>query len=62
MKNGPCSKSRGTKSVQVEKKVVEYNLVSLQGLDRDDLRCEFSSKFTAETQGDMEKLIASVGN
>ena len=33
-----------------------YNLISLQGLDTEDLEgCEFSTKFRAETNGDMGK-------
>ena len=41
----------------------DYNLIALQALDTDDLEgCEFSSKFRAETIGDMEKLMACVGH
>ena len=39
-----------------------YNLIVLQGLDIDAIEgCEFSKKFRAETNGDMEKLMACVG-
>ena len=41
----------------------DYNLIALQALDTNDLEgCEFSSKFRAETIGDMEKLMACVGH
>ena len=40
-----------------------YNLIALEGLDTDDFEgCEFSWKFRAETNGDMEKLLACVGH
>ena len=40
-----------------------YNLIALQALDTDDLEaCEYSSKFRAESVGDMEKLMACVGH
>ena len=40
-----------------------YNLIALSGLDADDFEgCEFSWKFRAETNGDMEKLLACVGH
>ena len=39
-----------------------YNLIALQGLDKDDIEgCEFSKKFRAESE-DMEKLMACVGH
>ena len=39
----------------------DYNLIALQASDTDDLEgCEFSSKFRAETIGNMEKLMACV--
>ena len=38
-----------------------YNLMALQDLDTDDIEgCEFSKKFRAETNGDMEKSMACV--
>ena len=41
----------------------DYNLTALQGLDTDDFEsCEFLREFRAETSGDMETLIASVGH
>ena len=41
----------------------DYNLIALQGLDTDDFEgSEFSTKSTAETSGDMEKLMACVGH
>ena len=41
----------------------DYNLIALQALDTDVLEgCEFSSKFRAETIGDMKKLMACVGH
>eukprot|EP00493_Phyllostaurus_siculus_P020802 UN21127 len=41
----------------------DYNLIALQALDTDVLEdCEFSSKFRAETIGNMKKLIACVGH
>ena len=41
----------------------DYNLIALQALDTDVLEgCEFSSKFRAETIGDMKKLLACVGH
>ena len=40
-----------------------YNLMTLQDLDTDDIEgCEFPKKFRAETSGDMEKLMAFVGH
>ena len=40
-----------------------YNFIALQGLDIYCFEgCEFSKKFRAETSGDMEKLMASVGH
>ena len=40
-----------------------YNLIALQGLYTDDIEgCEFSKKFRAETNGDMENLMACVGH
>ena len=40
-----------------------YNLIALQGLDINDIESyEFSKKFRAETSGDMEKLMACVGD
>ena len=41
----------------------DYNLISLQALDTDDLEgCEFSNKFRAKTSGDMEKLMGCSGH
>ena len=41
----------------------DYNLITLQDLDTDDLEgFEFSTKFRAKTIGDMEKLMACVGH
>ena len=41
----------------------DYNLIGLQALDTDDLEgCEFSSRFRAETTGDMQKPMACVGH
>ena len=41
----------------------DYNLIALQDLDTDDLEdCEFSSRYRAETIGDMEKPMACVGH
>ena len=38
-----------------------YNPIALQVLDTDDLEgCEFSSKFRAESIGDIKKLMACV--
>ena len=40
----------------------DYNLISLQALDTDDLEgCGFSKKFRAKINGDMEKLMGCVG-
>ena len=40
-----------------------YNLIALQGLATNDIQgCEYSSKFRAETSGDMETLMACVGH
>ena len=40
-----------------------YILTALQALDTNVLEgCEFSSKFRAETIGDMKKLMACVGH
>ena len=40
-----------------------YNLIALQDLDTNDLEGrEFSTKFRAETSGDMDKLMACVGH
>ena len=40
-----------------------YNLIALQALDTDDLEGgEFSTKFRAETSGDIEKQMACVGH
>ena len=40
-----------------------YNLIALQGLDKDGIEgCEFSKKFRAETIGYMEKVISCVGH
>ena len=37
--------------------------VFFKGLDTYDIEgCEFSKKFTAETGGDMEKLMECIGN
>ena len=39
-----------------------YNLIALQGLDKDGFEgCELSKKFRAENSGNMEKLMACVG-
>ena len=41
----------------------DYNLIALQALDTDVLEgCEFSSKFGADSIGDMKKLMACVGH
>ena len=41
----------------------DYNLISLQALDTNDLEgCEISKKFRAKTSGDMEKLMGCVGH
>ena len=41
----------------------DYNLISLQALDTNDLEgCEFSKTFRAKTSGDMEKLMGCVGH
>ena len=41
----------------------DYNFIALQDLDTSDLEgFEFSTKFTAKTIGDMEKLMACVGH
>ena len=40
-----------------------YNLITLQGLDTDDIEgYEFSKKLRDESSGDMEKLMACVGH
>ena len=40
-----------------------YNLMTLQDLDTDDIEgFEFSKKFRAKITGDMEKLMACVGH
>ena len=40
-----------------------YNLITLQCLDIDDIEvCDFSKKFRDETSGDMERLMAYVGH
>ena len=41
----------------------DYNFISLQALDTDDLEgCEFSKKFRVKTSGDMKKLMGCVGH
>ena len=41
----------------------DYNLIALQALATADLEgCKSSSRFRAETIGDIEKLIACVGH
>ena len=41
----------------------DYNLIAFQDLDADDFEgSEFSWKFRAETNRDMEKLLACVGH
>ena len=41
----------------------DYNFIALQTLDTDNFEgCEFSSKFRAETIGDMKNLMACVGH
>ena len=41
----------------------DYNLIALQTLDTDDLEgCEFSSRYRAETIGDMQKPMACIGH